>query len=201
MYVKIGLFISVCSLWGMSSCSLRESDSEICFVGDSITYLWDLEYHFPGYYIHKHAVSGAVVQNIDNWNLADCYGLPIVFLMGINNIGERSVLDEYAEEKRQQFNEIFFQRVEPLGGEPLWIVSILPRGNRENQKEINQNIELQNALIKRSLDSLGNAYGFIDVFDYFLKDDYRIDSTLFNDGLHPNERGYEILTSKVQERL
>lgn len=82
------------------------------------------------------------------------------------------------------------------------MISILPRNKGyTEQKDINQNIELQNKLLKNSIEALGNAYGFIDVYNLFLDRDYRIDSTLFNDGLHPSELGYEILASNVQARL
>lgn len=188
--------------WCVISCSFEKSDSEICFVGDSITYLWDLEYYFPGYYIHKHAVGGAKIQDIDNWDMSDCRGLPIIFLMGTNNIGNISVLDDDVDEKRKKFNEMLVQRVVSLEANPLWVISILPRnyGNRE-QENVNRNIELQNKLIENSLDSLGGRYRFIDAFDCFLNEEYQINSMLFNDGLHLNESGYEILTSNVLDRL
>ena len=201
MRIKILLINFVVLLCG-ASCSLKDSNSEICFIGDSITYLWDLEYYFPGYYIHKHAVSGAKIQDVDSWDVSDCRGMPIVFLMGTNNIGNISVLEKNAEKQRQQFKEMFLKRVVSFGADPLWVISILPRNyGKKTQLEINRNIELQNKLIKNSLDSLGSAYQFIDVFDYFLEGEYQIDSTLFNDGLHPSEKGYEILTAKVQERI
>lgn len=201
MPIKSIFILLVLALCG-TSCSLKESSSEICFIGDSITYLWDLEYYFPGYYIHKHAVSGAKVQDVASWDVSDCRGIPVVFLMGTNNIGNVSVLDENAEEKREQFKEMFLQRAVSLDADPLWVVSILPRNfGKKPQVEVNQNIELQNELIKNGLDSLGSANQFIDVFDSFLAREYQIDSTLFDDGLHPSEKGYEALAIKIQERI
>ena len=201
MWMKF-LLISFAVVLCGTSCSLRESTSEICFIGDSITYLWDLEYFFPGYYIHKHAVSGAKVQDVDSWDVSDCRGMPVVFLMGTNNIGNVSVLDENAEKSRQQFKEMFLQRAISFGADPLWVVSILPRDfGKKPQEGINQNIELQNEIIKNGLDSLGSAYQFIDVFNSFLGKEYQIDSTLFKDGLHPTEKGYELLAAKVQKRI
>lgn len=201
MRIKLLLISLALALCG-ASCSLEDSSSEICFIGDSITYLWDLEYYFPGYYIHKHAVSGAKIQDVDSWAVSDCRGMPVVILMGTNNIGNVSVFDEDAEERRRQFKEMFLQRVVSFDADPLWVVSILPRNfGKKPQTEINRNIELQNKLIKKGLDSLGSAYRFIDVFDSFLDGEYQIDSTLFNDGLHPSEKGYEVLATKIQERI
>ena len=147
-------------------------------------------------------MSGAKVQDIDSWNVSDCRGMPVVFLMGTNNIGNVSVLDENAEKSRQQFKEMFLQRAISFGADPLWVVSILPRDfGKKPQEGINQNIELQNEIIKNGLDSLGSAYQFIDVFNSFLGKEYQIDSTLFKDGLHPTEKGYELLAAKVQKRI
>lgn len=193
-------FIGVsCSNSGEDS---EQSFSELCFIGDSITFLWDLEYYFPGYHIHKHAKNDAKVQDIDNWDVSDCRGMPTFFLMGTNNIGWVSIYYKDAEDVRQEFMELFLQRVISLEASPLWVISILPRHRgKKKQEEINQNIEIQNSLIKNSLDSLGEDFRFIDVFDLFLNGEYRIDSALFNDGLHPSEKGYEILVSEIQKRI
>lgn len=58
--VCVTAVLFACCLWS-TSCSL-DANSELCFIGDSITHLWDLEYYFPGYHIHKHAVDGAKLK-------------------------------------------------------------------------------------------------------------------------------------------
>lgn len=185
-----------------ASCSLNESGSELCFIGDSITHLWDVEYYFPGYYIHKHAVNGAKIQDIDAWDVSDCREIPVVLLMGTNNIGFVSVSDSDAEQLREQFREKFWHYAESIGGNPLWVVSILPRNyNGEQSIGVNQNIELLNQMIKSDVDSRGDAYKFIDAFDIFLDEGYQTNMRLFKDGLHPNVEGYELLSAKVQSEL
>lgn len=203
-YLMLVRFLTVVFLWMFlgTSCSLNESGSELCFIGDSITYLWDVEYYFPGYYIHKHAVSGAQIQDIDKWNTSDCRGIPVVLLMGTNNIGFISVSDSNAEYLRERFKEKFWRHADAIGGNPLWVVSILPRNyNGKQSIGVNQNIELLNQMIKKDVDSKGNAYKFIDVFNLFLDEGYHTNMRLFKDGLHPNVEGYEVLSAKVQSKL
>ena len=122
--------------------------------------------------------------------------------MGTNNIGNYSIDDAGVSEKRELFKKKFFERIQKLGADPLWVVSILPRNYEGKQvRGVNQNIEVINRLVQNGLDSLGDAYRFIDVFSSFLSENYRTNMGLFKDGLHPNEEGYEVLTSKVQARL
>jgi hypothetical protein len=196
------VFIEICFLFFETSCSINESNSEICFIGDSIIQFWDLEYFFPGYYIHKHAVGGARIQDIDEWDVSDCKGLPVFFLMGTNNIGYVSVESREAYSERNNFLGEFLPRIQLIDANPLWVISILPRNlNGKQSSGVNQNIELLNNQIQNSLDSLGTNYKFIDVFDYFLEDDYRINFRFFKDGVHPNAEGYVLLTSVVQKKL
>lgn len=195
-------FVNFCLFFFESSCSINESYSELCFVGDSIIQFWDLEYYFPGYYIHKHAVGGAKIQDLDKWNVSDCKGLPVFFLMGTNNIGYVSIENSSAEVKRSVFIDEFIPRVQSINANPLWVISILPRNlNGMQSVGVNQNIELLNNQIERKLDSLGKDYNYIDVFDYYLEDGYQLNFRLFKDGVHPNAEGYELLTSVVQKKL
>lgn len=201
MRLKRILLSAVLGLVG-GSCSLTESDSELCFIGDSITYFWDVEYYFPGYHTWKHAVIGARAQDVDDWDISDCRGVPVVLLMGTNNIGDVAITDADAAQRREMFEKTFLDLAQQIDANPLWVISILPRRAEEKPTdEVNKNIELVNDMIRKDLDSLGNAFKYIDVFDYFLEDGYQANLRLFKDGLHLNVEGYELLTSKVQAEL
>lgn len=185
------------------SCSfVNEGKSEICFVGDSITHIWDLEYSFPGFYIHKHAENGAKIQNLDNWNLNDCEGIPTVFLMGTNNIGRYLEDDEKFKQIHEDFLKELIPRLDKIKADPLLLISILPRNIKWNESEkVNVNIEMQNKIIKDSLDKMHYNYKYIDVFYLFLDEGYEVKKNYFYDGVHPSREGYEILSSKVLEYL
>lgn len=183
-------------------CSFESQNSEICFIGDSITFQWDIDYYFPGYSVKKHAVVGAIVQDIDKWNTSDCESIPTVLLMGTNNIGTIKSTDKNAPQSRKYFVDLYMKRATALKAEPLIAISILPRNyNGKQDSTVNINTELQNDLIKDALDSSGIPHKFINVFPDFLKNGYTINENLFGDGLHPSPEGYEILRARVQEAL
>ena len=81
------LLLSFLFVIAFGSCAFEEGEDELCFVGDSITYLWDLEYYFPNYIVSKHAVSGAGLKQMDSWDVSDCKGRTTILLIGTNDIG------------------------------------------------------------------------------------------------------------------
>ncbi len=186
----------------LSGCLFEHEESELCFIGDSITYRWDIEDYFPEYAIRKHAVSGAVVQDMDNWNLTDCIDKPVFILMGTNNIGLTKLEDPSATAKKDSLIKEYMPRIKRLQARETWVISILPRNYKKMQPiSANQYLEIVNRNIKSALDSLDINSHFVNVFDRFLIDDYTIDDDLFVDGLHPNRRGYEILSEEIHKRL
>ena len=186
----------------LGACAFDEGDSELCFIGDSITHQWDLDYYFPGYSIKKHAVVGAKVQDIDRWDVSDCEGLTTVILIGTNDIGLIRSGDSNAKSSRSYFAKLFMERARRINATKLVVVSILPRNYLgEQDTSVNLNIELQNAVLKDSLQSSSLRFTFVNAFPFFLGDGYEIDEDLLYDGLHPSPEGYEVLTRRVREKL
>lgn len=202
MYAMLKKFCLIFCILVCSCSFVNEGNSEICFVGDSITHIWDLEFFFPGFRVHKYAENGAKVQDLDDWNLSVCEGIPTVFLMGTNNIGRYSVDSKNIEKIRKTFLKDLIPRLEKIKANPLLFVSILPR-NRDwlETEKVNENIEIQNKMIKDTLDKLQFHYRYIDAFYLFLKDDYQIKKNFFYDGVHPSKEGFEVLSKKVLEFL
>jgi lysophospholipase L1-like esterase len=186
----------------LSGCLFEHEESELCFVGDSITHRWDIEDYFPGYAILKHAVGGAIVQDMDKWDLTGCIDKPVVILMGTNNIGFTKLEDPSAASRRELLVEQYMTRIKRLQARETWVISILPRNYKGQQSiTVNQHLEIVNLRIKSALDSLGINSHFVNVFQRFLIDDYTINEDLFVDGLHPNRQGYEILAEEIHKRL
>lgn len=199
MPMRIFLIGLMCFL---GACAFDEGDSELCFIGDSITHQWDLDYYFPGYSIKKHAVVGAKVQDIDRWDVSDCEGLTTVILIGTNDIGLIRSGDSNAKSSRSYFAKLFMERARRINATKLVVVSILPRNYLgEQDTSVNLNIELQNAVLKDSLQSSSLRFTFVNAFPFFLGDGYEIDEDLLYDGLHPSPEGYEVLTRRVREKL
>ena len=197
--------IGFCLCLLVLGCSIKDDEepcSEICFIGDSITYLWDLEYYFPNENIIKHAVSGAIVQDFDKWDLSDCNGKKTVVLIGTNNIGKVRITDDDAAALRAYFIREYKKRIETIRPDPLIAVSILPRNSSYRQDTtVNMNIQALNKEIVELLGSMDINYEYVDVFDLFLDKGYEIRRDYFKDGLHPNESGYEILAREIGKKL
>lgn len=181
-------------LW---SCNPDEGDTRVCFIGDSITYQWDLEYFFPQYIPLKHAKNGAEIRDIDYWNLDECRGIPSVILMGTNNN-----VEFFDEDRRAAFLRDFFTRIEKIQADPLIVVSILPRNfQRQQNLQTNKAIRDVNARVEKGLDSLKGRFVYLNVYPLFVQNEYETRMELFKDGLHPNIVGQEILTSEVLKVL
>lgn len=181
-------------LW---ACDYDDDDTRVCFIGDSITYQWDLEYFFPQYMPLKHAKNGAKIQDLDDWDLQECRGIPSVILMGTNNSSEF-----FDEERRSAFLQKFYTRIEKIQADPLIVVSILPRNFQSQQSSrVNEVIRNVNNRVEKGLDSLNGRFEYLDVYPLFAQDEYDARMDLFKDGLHPNIAGQEILASEVLKVL
>ena len=181
-------------LW---ACDFEDDRTRVCFIGDSITYQWDLEYFFSQYVPMKHAKNGAKIQDLDQWNLEECQGITSVILMGTNNLSEF-----YEDNRKKQFLKDYFTRIEKIKAGPLIIISILPRNfQRQQNQNTNKVIKSVNAEIEKGLNNLAGRYIYLDVYPLFAENEFEPRMDLFKDGLHPNFAGQEILASAVLELL
>lgn len=186
-------------------CDSSENESEnpaVCFIGDSITKQWDLERYFPQYKINKHAVSGAGLERIAEWDLSDCKGIPAVMLMGTNNLKWGMEGDTLANWFYRDFSAMYVKIADTLGASKLHVVSILPRQNEKwCTGVINAEIEKANIRLKSALDQSEVTFSFINAFDLFVDKNYQIKKKLYKDGLHLSEAGFVVLAREVQNDL
>ena len=186
----------------LAGCTQDDAVSELCFIGDSITHQWDVESFFPGYIIHKHAVNGAKLRDIQKWDISDCKGRWTIMLMGTNDIGHIGINQENAQDTIQSFAHAYVQQAQVLQAEFLLAISILPRHYKgENEIDHNKLIEKQNQLLADSLKITNLRFKFVDAYSLFLSQDYTINEDLFRDGLHPRPEGYEILSNAIRREL
>jgi len=176
-------------------------DSELCFVGDSITHLWNLDYYFPTFSIHKHAVSGAVLADVATWNTSDCKGIPVVFLIGTNDLWSGISGDTLTESFMQDFTKRYVEQARLFSASKLYAVSLLPRTTKNETETINTQIHLLNQRLHKALDDSKIPYKFIDVQSTFLDTDTKIHDDYYSDGLHLTQEGYEVLSQKISEAL
>ncbi|MBZ5855602.1 SGNH/GDSL hydrolase family protein [Flavihumibacter profundi] len=112
----------------------------------------------------------------------------IVLMIGTNNIGYNSDR-EIAEGLKFLVNAIRVRQPKAK----LLVMGILPR--RESEKRVAG----LNALIAKNFSS--TPVKFADAGKLFIKKGGQIDESLFSDGLHPNEKGYEKLGAFIGAAL
>lgn len=187
------LFFVACS-------SFDNASSEVCFVGDSITDLWDVEKFFPEYKSNKHAVSGAILEDVSKWKTGDCNGVPTVMLIGTNNLWRGMEGESLNDEFVKTFLSKYIAQVRSFEASIFYAISILPRNREHNEpKYINVEIQKLNSLIYDSLQESKLNFKFIDVYENFLESENQIHWDYYSDGLHLTEEGYEILSYKLLE--
>lgn len=202
LFRKVLLICSCLFSFVFFSCGVQEETSEICFVGDSITRLWDLEFYFSGRDIHKHAVSGAIIEDVAKWDTKDCKGIPTVMLIGTNNLILGMENDTLTSVFIDDFISKYIHQVKEFKASTFYAVSILPRNFLWKQnKKINEEIQKLNEKLEGALDASGVSYKFISLHEYFLSGKNEIEKDYYFDGLHLTQEGYEVLSWYVEDAL
>ncbi|MCY1718778.1 SGNH/GDSL hydrolase family protein [Prolixibacteraceae bacterium Z1-6] len=183
----------------------KTNPPKICFFGNSITHYWAGEPKAPrvnGPESWNKYLGDIEVQNfgfgwdrVENvlWRIyhdeLDGFSAEqVLFMLGTNNlhlntdeeIVEGLALTIQAVKTRQPHAKILF-------------IGIYPRRDYEERvAEINLKIS--------QLAGIQNV-DYIDIGGVLLQEDGKINETCFNDGLHPNEKGYSRLAPKIRAQL
>jgi len=175
----------------------NKTNPQLVFIGNSITHYWAGEPKAPiargtdswnKFFTPQNAVNlGFGWDRIENvlWRvyhgeLDNIAPHQIVLMIGTNNLQFNSD-DEIIKGLLFLLNAI--QEKQPAAN--ILLMSILPRRNMEQRVT-----SLNRDLSKINFDS---KIQFADAGKLFLKNDGKIDESLFSDGLHPNEKGYQKL--------
>ena len=109
-------------------------------------------------------------------------------MIGTNNIGQntnKEIIDGL------QFLIGAIQARQPAAD--ILVMGILPRRNTEQRI-----VQLNNMIAGITV---GPKVKYADAGKFFLKQDEKIDESLFTDGLHPNAAGYEKLAAFIDMQL
>ena len=178
--------------------------SKIVFMGDSITAYMPLV--FKGkigkekdqveYYGIENIGVGTYMMYV--WpkihhETVDTY----ILLLGINNISrpdcdydERESLDELVDKIKEFINIIISS-----GSSRLLVQSIYPTAfNKDTEKII-----FVNNKIKKYCDTIGIEY--VDMYSLLIDDEKILDKKYSDDGIHPNELGYDVIANKINKTL
>ena len=183
----------------------KAKSPKLVLIGNSITHYWAGEpsgqpargqASWKKYFEPKNAVNlGYGWDRIENvlWRvyhgeLDSISPKHIVIMIGTNNIGFNS--NEEIVEGLQFLLKAIQTRQRAAD---ILLMGILPRRNMEQRVA---SINAQLAALK-----FNTRIKYADAGYLFLKKDKKLDETLFSDGLHPNEKGYEKLGEFIDKHI
>ena len=189
------------TIWVLFGACSSDIAPRICFVGDSITHLWDLDYFFPEYSTANHGVNGAKIDDIFTWDLSECKDVPTVVLIGTNNLNAIAKSDSLKKTFLSTYVQKYMKILNQIEASNYVVISVLPRDRlyKENNA-LNPYIKTLNDTLESSLDQQKFKSSFVNAYPYFLKDSAII-RDYYNDGLHLSEEGYDLLSSLVRRPL
>ena len=174
----------------------------IVFLGDSITDYYDLDKYYPDNNVVNSGISGNVADDIlsDMYNRVYKYNPSKIFLLiGTNQIPVGDSDDDIVEDIKKIVNIIHENR--PIA--KIYVESIYPvnKGldknavkNRDNDRIVELNKKINNAI--KSIDYVE----YINIYDELVYKN-NLNEEYSDDGLHLNDKGYEIVTNIIKRYI
>ncbi len=182
--------------------SLKDEYTNYLFLGDSITDFYDLDKYYKGLPIVNSGISGNTTDDILDDMKARVYDYnpsKVFLLIGINDLGNQKSADEIVSNIKEIITNINNNKPNA----EIYIESIFPINKNIDEdlikvKDNNSVIEV-NKLLEKYCDEKG--YTYINIYNKLLDDDGNFNEEFTDDGLHPNSRGYEVITEEIKKYL
>ncbi len=181
---------------------LEDDYTNYLFLGDSITELYNLDKYFSGLSVVNSGISGNITEDIlkDMKNRVYDYNPSKVFLLiGTNDLIHDISVDDIASNIEKIISEIKDNKPQAK----IYVESVYPINYNLNKKMVNKrnndDIMKINEKIKKYCED--NGYTYINMYDSLLDGDGNFSEEYTDDGLHPNENGYEIITKELKKYL
>lgn len=181
----------------------------VVMLGDSITDFYDLDkYYGSDKLIVNSGINGNKTDDIINNIRKRVYAYnpsKLFLLIGVNDI---LYDDASPEEVIDQIDIIANEVNQKLPNTKIYIESIYPVNNTwknehdnrlKDEIEINETIVETNKLIEQYC--IDNDYKYIDVYSSLTDVNNKLDGNYSNDGLHPNDNGYEVITKILKKYM
>lgn len=183
--------------------SLEGNYTNYLFLGDSITDLYNLDEYYEGLPVVNSGISGNTTEDIldDMKNRVYDYNPSKVFLLiGINDLGSGDSASDVFDNIKKIIAAIENRKPKVS----IYIESVFPiNKNIDDEKmisvESNDDVIELNTLIKEYCDK--NNYVYINIYDSLTDDDGNFSEEYTDDGLHPNNNGYKVITEKLKKYL
>ena len=180
----------------------------IVFLGDSITEFYDLDKYFEEVYHVQSGHSGDLTKDVLN-NMNDrvyVYNPSKVFIMlGINDfVWHDTSADDVVKDIKEicerikanrPYTEIILESIYPYSNE--WKDAHSEYAHDE--EDVNKRIKEANRQLKDYANE--KNFGYIDIYSKLLNDEGKYDSKYTDDGLHPNEEAYKLITEEIEKYL
>jgi lysophospholipase L1-like esterase len=190
----------------------NNGDFDILFLGDSITYLWNVgegdisgylggkrlfDKYFGDMKVANFGIPGDTTQGV-LWRLQNGEGQghkpkAVMLMLGTNNTGGSS-----GEEIAEGVGAVVYELRKDFPDAKIMLMAIFPRGSSPNDPN-RRKCETANKIIAKLHD--GKHIFFTDINSKFLKEDGSLIGFRPNENLHPVEEGFEIWGASVAPTL
>ena len=181
-------------------------DENIVFVGDSITYMYDLNKYYDGYNVVNNGIDGEFTWGVLDDLKDRIYKYnpsKVVLLIGTNDIYKNKSVDEISDNVDKIIKGIKTNRTYA----EIYLVSLLPV-NRTSDDIINLNMvkNRTNEMImeiNNKYQEIAKKYNitYIDLYSKLIDEDGNLKLDYTKEGLHLNDNGYKVITRVIKNVL
>ncbi|HEY9653142.1 MAG TPA: GDSL-type esterase/lipase family protein [Coleofasciculaceae cyanobacterium] len=171
--------------------TLPSTNSEIIFLGDSLTDSCEWSELFANIEIKNRGISGdrtdGVLSRVDD--ILKSHPQKIFLMIGINDLVQGVTESQVVGNYRVILEKIKIQSPETQ----VFIQSVLPINNRKSQEKLKLRLDNEKVTsVNDNLKELAQEFSFyyIDLFSAFCDDGNALDSRYTTDGIHLNGKGY-----------
>lgn len=182
-----------------ANAELKEESDRIIFFGDSITDFWNLSAYFPNQPYVNRGISGQTTSQMLVRFRSDAIALRpkiVVLLAGTNDIAGNT-----GRMTIEQIQDNLMSIVELAKHHQIRVVlsSILPVSELVSVTRSPKKIQTLNTWIEQYCAE--NDCIYLDYYSQMVDDRGFLQTHLSNDGLHPNEAGYRIMTPLAEAAI
>ena len=183
-----------------NQCDMKKEN--YLFLGDSITYRYDLDKYFPNIPIVNSGIDGNTASDIlkNMEKRVYQYNPTVIFLLiGTNQLDGKQTDDEIVGEIQEIVEQIHDNR--PYAS--IYIESIYPVNSniKNNDVKWRTNSRIMDINAKLKDYSMTHNVFYIDIYSSLIDDDGNLKKEYTLDGLHLSENGYDVVTSILNKYI
>ncbi len=178
--------------------TLPTSNTEIIFLGDSLTDLCEWHELFKGLSIKNRGICGDTTEGILNRidGIIEAKPKKLFLLIGINDINQGRAVNDIFNSYKKILETIKTSSPKTQ----VFIQSLLPVNN---QKFLNQGVNDKVRVLNVRLQELANelSFQYIDLFSLFLDSNQELAAQYTTDGIHLNGQGYLVWQKNIEKYI